>query len=121
MREQLQELLELDTVIGAIFLSPQGEKLFEEYNSHSARRLSSRYQWADFINVLEDITEADFLFRNRRIFVRQSDAGYLLVIMTPSPSSLAMVRLLSDTILSAMKSGHAISRKGKGLFKRFLK
>jgi hypothetical protein len=118
MRAQLQELLEIDKILGVMFLTFDGEKIFEEFNTPSLQVISPKEDWAQFVKSLEGAQEADFLFENKRFYFRRADNGYLLVIME-NDAPAAMVRLSCDTIIPAIKAEGAKAKKGRGLFNIF--
>ena len=118
MRAQLRELLEIDKILGVMFFTFEGEKLFEEFSASALQVISPKDDWAHLVKSLEGAQEADFLFENKRFYFRRADSGYLLIIME-SDAPAAMVRLSCDTIIPALKAEGAKAKKGKGLFNRF--
>ena len=114
MKAQLQELLDIDKILGVMFFTFKGEKLFEKFTSVSNQIISPNDDWPHLIKSLEGAKEADFLFENKRLYFRRADEGYLVVIMD-SDAPAAMVRLSCDTIIPTLKA----AKKGKGLFNRF--
>jgi hypothetical protein len=114
MKTQLQELLEIDKILGVMFFSFEGKKLYQEFTSTSLQIQSPNDDWPNLIKSLEGAKEADFLFENKRLYFRRADDGYLMVIMD-SDAPAAMVRLSCDTIIPALKA----VKKTKGLFNRF--
>lgn len=116
MKTQLQEILEIDKILGVMFFSFHGEKLFEKFTSAAMQIMAPDNDWPRIIRSLEDVSEADFMYESKRLYFRKANIGYLLVIMeTDAPA--AMVRLSCDTILPTLKAGK-MSRV-KGLFNRF--
>ena len=118
MRVQVQELFEINKVLGVLFISFEGEKLIEEFAPTAVQVISPSHDWLNLIKSLEGAQEADFLFENKRLYFRRADAGYLMVIME-NDAPAAMVRLACDTIIAAIKSESDKAKKGKGLFGRF--
>ena len=118
MEAQFQELLDIDKILGAVLISLSGEKLFEQYASTALQILPPDHDWPSLIKTLDGTKEADFIFENKRLYFRRANASYLMVIMEPDAPS-AMVRLVCGTIVSAIKTGSAKPKKGKGLFGRF--
>jgi hypothetical protein len=119
MRARLQELLEIDHIVGVMFISFQGDTLCEAFAPHAPTDVSSGEGWAQLVQSFAGIHEADLIFENKRFYLRKADSGYLLVIMeTYAPA--AMVRLSCDTIVPSLGNGDRIKTgRLKGLLKRF--
>lgn len=114
MKAQLQELLEIDHILGVMFFTFEGKKLYEEFTSTAFQITPPDHDWPNLIKSLEGAKEADLLFENKRLYFRRADNGYLMVIME-SDGPAAMVRLSCDTIIPSLKA----AKRGKGLFNRF--
>jgi hypothetical protein len=110
-----KDILDLDDVKGVLVLSSEGQVLFRDVPAPGFARvdLESR-DWTPFLEALEGIREADFIYDNCRVYVRESAGGYILVLMGHF-APIAMVRLNCDIILPSLKQAHA----SKGLARFF--
>ena len=109
------DILELEDVKGVMVLSSEGQVLFRDIPAPDLDRadLESK-NWAPFLKALDGIREADFIFENCRVYVRESAGGYILVLMGHF-APIAMVRLNCDIVLPSLKQAHA----SKGLARFF--
>jgi len=114
MEPDFQEILHLDDVKGIMLVSREGDLLYQQsmVPELSSVRLESR-DWTPFLKALEGTREADFIFENVRLYVRESAGGYLMVLMGHF-APIAMVRLNCDILLPSLKQVH--SSKGLGRF-----
>ncbi|MCF8061652.1 MAG: hypothetical protein K9M82_03970 [Deltaproteobacteria bacterium] len=96
-------------------LSNEGQVLYRDVRAAELSRLDTESgNWASFIKALDGIREADFIFENCRVYVRESAGGYILVLMGHF-APVAMVRLNCDIVLPSLKQVHA----SKGLARFF--
>ena len=116
MEELFKDILEINGVQSVILLDDTGKVIYESMHDlrHGAKQ---RYtNWKRFLDCLDNVREADFLFDKGRIYIRHTDKGFVLICMQ-SFASIAMVKLNCDILLPQLKSGR--TAKGlKGLFKR---
>ncbi|MGD8389440.1 MAG: hypothetical protein PVG49_20000 [Desulfobacteraceae bacterium] len=114
MEANFDDILELEDVKGVVVLSKDGQLLFQKFSAtaHSVKLKSKN--WSSFLQALEGIREADFIFESARLYVRDSAGGYLLVLMGHF-APIAMVRLNCDILLPTLKQAHAT----KGLARFF--
>jgi hypothetical protein len=109
------DILELEDVKGIMVLSNEGQVLFRDIpDPKLARGNPDSMNWASFLEALDGIREADFVFEQCRLYVRESAGGYLLVLMGHF-APIAMVRLNCDIVLPSLKQAHA----SKGLARFF--
>lgn len=115
MKELFKNILKMDGVNGVLLLSFEGLVLFE---SHSAPlpMPTAKQQWQGLVAALDSTREADLIFRDARIYLRRSEIGYLIVLMSSSVSA-AMLRLNCDILLPSLKP----TQKPKGIKKFFKK
>ena len=104
MKEILSDILAMEEVQGVVACSSEGEILFMEPHLEIESLLPL------FIRALEGIREADLIFEKSRIYVRRTDTGYLVVLLSLFASG-AMLRLHVDMALPCLKE----RGKGKGL------
>jgi hypothetical protein len=114
MKEMFKDIVNMDGVNGVILLSYEGGVLFENYSA-SLSFPSGRRDWLGLVPALDGIREADIVYEGARIYVRRSEIGYLLVLMS-SFVSVAMLRLNCDILLPSLKPVQG----SKGI-KRFFK
>jgi hypothetical protein len=103
MQHYFNDLLGTDGVLGLLLLSFKGEVL---YKADPSQLLQTR--WVDEIAVeLTDaltgaVQEADMVFSKRRVYLRRTPLGPLLVILTLT-APIAMVRLHCDMLIPTLK------------------
>jgi hypothetical protein len=110
MEDIFNDLLGLEDVEGVMLVSFNGELIFEKFIEAAAMDLKKK-DWRTIIQSLNDIREADLVFDRRRIYIRRTNLGYLLIAMGPFVS-VSKVRLNCDVILPALKE--VKSAKGFG-------
>lgn len=114
MKERFKDILDLEDVQGVLFFSFDGEVIFSEF----LYRMSEEFKgvnWLLFIHTLKGIQEAEFIFENRRCYMRRVETGYILVIMGEIALS-EMVRLHCDILLPTFDQQ---KKKPKGLWRFF--
>jgi hypothetical protein len=115
MEAHFKDILAIKGVQGVILLDTGGKVVFESV-AYLRTEIKQRYtNWKKLIDTLGKIREADFVFDNGRIYLRQSENGYLIISMQ-SFASIAMVKLNCDILLPQLKNDK--SKGFKALFKR---
>lgn len=114
MKDVFEEIVKMDGVNGVLLLSHEGTALFESYTT-SSPPTSEKRDWFGLVSALDGVREADIVFQDARIYVRRSEIGYLLVLIS-SFVSVAMLRLNCDILLPSIK----LKIEPKGI-KRFFK
>ena len=103
MKSIFSELLALDDVDGVMLFSFEGELMLKEFSSSAPGPLEDWHRWSLFIGSLKEVREAELVFERKRIYVRETDSGYLLII-TGEFAPMAMMRLNCDLILPQIKT-----------------
>ncbi len=98
MKAALQEILDIDDVQGVLFLSQRGKMLFQAFRASPPAGVAN-LKWPTVITRLSKIEEGELVFDQRRVYVRQSELGCLIVIMGWD-ATIAMVRLKSNEVFS---------------------
>mgnify|MGYP006277242461 FL=1 len=114
MEPNFDDILDLEDVKGIAILSKEGQLLFQKFSAAADTVKLETKSWASFLQALDGIREADFIFESSRLYVRDSTGGYLLVLMGHF-APIAMVRLNCDILLPTLKQAHAT----KGLARFF--
>ena len=115
MKELFNDILKMDGINGVLLLSHEGTVLFEEF-SNSSPPVFENKDWLGFVAALGASREADIVFKEARIYIRRSEIGFLVVLVSLS-MSMAMLRLNCDILLPSLKP--APEPKGiKKLFKK---
>lgn len=118
MKALFQDILSIDNVHGIMLLSSEGDRLVEEFSSPPPQGIPAEYGWGRFVRTMEGIREADLLFGKKRVYIRQTDAGYLLIVMGLT-TPVAMVRMNCDMVLPSLNKRVAAKQKGlKSFFKK---
>ena len=113
MKDVFKDIVQMDGVDGVILLSNDGTAIFESVLSDN-RHSSPKRDWLGLVSALNGVREADVIYRNARIYIRRSEIGYLLILMSPAVA-MAMLRLNCDIVLPALKP----VREQKGIKKFF--
>jgi hypothetical protein len=114
MKDLFRGILDMEDVLGLMLFSFEGKLLFKAFPFPSTEDPETRDWWPLFTASLEGVKEADLLFDHRRLYIREMDMGYLMVLMgTLAPT--AMLRLSCDMLLSKLKE----RRPSKGLMRIF--
>ena len=101
MKELFNDIVKMEGINGVLLLSHEGTVLFEKFMSTSPPDFENR-DWLGFVAALGASREADIVFKEARIYIRRSEIGFLLVLVSPSVS-MAMLRLNCDILLPSLK------------------
>jgi hypothetical protein len=115
MREVFKDLLAVDGVRGVLFLTPSGERVFEEFSIGGSEPVAAS-DWYALVGSLGKAREAELVFERGRVYIRRTADGVLVVVMGLIAPS-AVIRLNCDILLPAIREQK--STKGiRRLFKR---
>jgi len=104
MEKQFKDLLETEGVLGLTLLSPEGKVLHKADPSNILLAGSVDEIALELVHSLTDSTrEADMVFSERRVYLRRTPIGSLLIFLTLT-APVAMVRLHCDTLIPTLKS-----------------
>ena len=98
-----------------MLFTEDGRLMHSLFVSGTPPETENKKWWTAFVNALGGIKEADIVYEHRRIYIRKSQVGYLIVLMDIY-APIAMVRLNCDIILPQLKK-----KKGSRGFMRFFK
>lgn len=115
MKEIFKDILAIDGVSGILLFSHQGRVVFQELVLPLSEN-PERRDWKSLTTVIKDMNEVDFIYENSRIYIRNSTAGHLLVLMELF-TSIAMVRLSCDMALPVLNKKDNGSRGIMSFFK----
>ena len=115
MEANFKDIIAIKGVQSIILLDSDGKVVFESMSALRTETKQRYTNWKKFIDTLGNIREADFVFDNGRVYLRQSENGYLIVSMQ-SFASIAMVKLNCDILLPQLKNDK--SKGLKALFRR---
>ena len=115
MKELFADVLSMQGIKGVVLLSFQGDILYQESRAGDLSNLQ-KVDWENILSTLEGTRETDLVFDQGRVYIRQTDLGYLLVPMSDQ-ASVAMLRLNCDILLPALKPAKG-PRSLKRLFKK---
>ena len=101
MKELFTDILSMKGVKGALLVSFQGEIIFKEFPSPLPVKPETQ-DWRQLIHSLDGIRETDLVYEKGRLYIRQTELGYLLIFMGYFVST-AMLRLNCDILLPALK------------------
>jgi hypothetical protein len=116
MNELFDDILAMDDVEGILLISFQGEVVFQKFTGSKGFDTDS-VSWPSFVEALQGIRESDAVFENGRIYIRQTDAGYLLIVMGLF-APVAKLRLSCDVLLPRLREKEQGHRGRKWFFQR---
>jgi hypothetical protein len=103
MRQNFKDLLGTEGVLGLILFSLEGEVLYKSDPATTPLGGAVDKVALELVRTLTvAVQEADMIFSQQRVYLRQTPAGPLLVFLT-SIASIAMVRLHCDTLVPSLK------------------
>lgn len=114
MRELLKDILQIDEVIGVVFLQTGGTVAFSEFRKNLAVDPET-IDWLPLVSALGDRPEAELLFDRIRLYIRRAETGHLVVVAGRF-ALIAMIRLNCDIVLPSLDSA---KQKPKGLKRLF--
>ena len=114
MKKILEEIIELDGVTGCLFLSREGQIMHALFPA-TATISTEAHNWPALIKALGNIAEADMLFEDKRVFMRRTNTGYLLVVAEPY-AILSLIKLNCDILVQKLNT-----YKPKGISRFFNK
>ena len=91
MKALFQDIMDIEDVRGIFFISLRGNLVYEEFVESFEGGVNG-IAWPSFIQSFSDIREAEFVYRNHRIFFRATELGYAFIVMGWD-APIALVRL----------------------------
>jgi hypothetical protein len=116
MKEQIEEILDIDGVAGVFFFSLDGSPVFQRSKKNRADRFTDT-DWSSLISALETIKETELIYDNLMIYLVRGRTGYMIVTMDRF-APIAMVRLNCGIVLPEIEKKF---NKPKGLGRFFKK
>lgn len=101
MTQLFQDILEIETVQGAFFISFNGEVIFSQVKTSQAE-VPVEKDWQAVLERMGDIREAEIVFEYNIVYILESKSGHLVVLMERS-APLAMVRLNCSIVLHVLE------------------
>ncbi len=101
MKDLFAEILSIEDVEGVMLFLHDGQLAYQKFFPSTSVDAKS-IDWLAFGKAVNGIREADLIFENKRIYLRKTATGYLMILMGTSAPA-AMVRLNIDLILPAIK------------------
>ena len=113
MRDLFDDILSIEGIRGLVLFSFSGDLLFKNFNHAAGTEIDMRLL-GRLVDALGGIREADLIFTKGRLYVRRSEAGYLIIILGLFVP-MAMLRLQCDILLPSLKP----TKKKKGISRFF--
>ena len=101
MKDLFAEILSIEDVEGVMLFLHDGQLAYQKFFP-SKLVDTENIDWLSFGKAVNGIMEADLIFENKRIYLRKTATGYLMILMGTSAPA-ALVRLNIDLILPAIK------------------
>lgn len=115
MKAIFKELFDTADVEGVMFVSFEGNVVFREFTAEiTEKRVNGLI--GPLITTMDKAQEADVVFQKKRLYIRRTDKGFIMVIMG-SFAPIAMVRLNCDMLLPQLSQVKK-PKKRWGLFKK---
>ena len=115
MIELFNDILNIEGVKGAMLFSFSGEPVFKRFTSDIAQD-PEQQNWKRFIELLGGVRETDLIFEKGRLYIRKTDVGYLIILMSLFVP-MAILRLNCDILLPSLTPTKS-SRGWSRFFKR---
>ena len=113
MQTILQEIDDIDDVRGCLFITMDGDVAYSKF-SNATTDIAKGFKANGLVDSLADYDEADVLFENYRLYLRNVGNGYLFILVEPF-AVLSLIKLQCDVLIPKLRA-----HKPKGL-KRFFK
>ena len=115
MKAIFKELLDIADVEGVLLVSFEGNVVFKEFAAEiPEQRVNGLI--GPLITTIDKAQEADVIFQKKRLYIRRSNNGFIMVVMG-SFAPIAMVRLHCDMVLPQLSHANK-PKKRWGLFKK---
>ena len=101
MEELFDDILSMEDVRGVMLFSLEGQLVFRKFLSPLSKNLENN-DWIPFVDSLKAVREADLVFQKSRLYIRETDIGYLLILMGDFAPA-ATIRLSCDILLPSLK------------------
>ncbi len=115
MRELFNDIMSTDGVTATMLFSFSGDLVFQEFSA-AVKEAPEQRDWSLFIESLEGMRETDLVFEKGRIYIRKTEIGYVVILMTLYVP-IAMIRLNCDILLASLQPAKAGRKLGR-LFKK---
>ena len=115
MQALFSDILNTNGVTGIMLFSFSGDLVFKKFTTPVGEE-PERRDWSFFIESLDGMRETDLVFEKGRIYIRKTEIGYLVVLMSLFVP-IAMIRLNCDILLPSLKKSKS-SRKLGRFFKK---
>ncbi|MBS3809601.1 MAG: hypothetical protein KGY38_05565 [Desulfobacterales bacterium] len=114
MKDIFKDILGIEGVHGVIVLDTEGGVLLSRFSPDYRKEESriSKMSWDSLIRELAGITEAEFVFDRRRIYVRKVQHGFFMAVLDDL-APVSMVRLNCEILqpsLDRLKPGGRIGQ-----------
>lgn len=118
MKNTFTDITTIEGVHGVIVIAGDGQVTTSEFSSghEDEKTRLGKFDWSPFVGQLAGIDEAEFVFDNRRLYVRRAKSGYLLVLLDDL-APVSMVRLNCEILLPFLDRINSGRRFGQ-IFKR---
>ena len=119
MQEIFEALVNMDEVLGVMFLDREGRIRFYKF-TQSSKTDPSRIDWLpQLLHQLQNIKEVEFIYERARLYIRSSDTG-ILFVWAGVAANMSMIRLNCDVSLDNWEKSGALEsgRSKRGRFRR---
>ena len=115
MQALFSDILNTNGVTGIMLFSFSGDLAFKKITTPVGEEPEHR-DWSFFIESLDGMRETDLVFEKGRIYIRKTEVGYLVILMSLFVP-IAMIRLNCDIVLPSLKKSKSSGKLGR-LFKK---
>jgi hypothetical protein len=100
MQEIFKEILDQEDITGCLYVDRTGQILYSHFRP-SAISSAEKHNWQAVIKALGNISEADILFEQIKLFLRRTNNGYLLV-RASQEVGLSLIKLQLDLLVQKL-------------------
>ena len=108
MLELFKDILDIEGVKGVMLFSHKGDFLFKHFTSDISQD-PEKMKWDRFVELLDGMRETDLTFEKGRLYIRKTDAGYLIIFMSLFVP-MAILRLYCDILLPSLAPAKSSKR-----------
>lgn len=115
MLELFKDILDIEGVKGVMLFTFKAEILFKRFTADISQD-PEKMNWTRFVELLDGMRETDLIFEKGRLYIRKTDAGYLIIFMSLFVP-MAILRLNCDILLPSLAPAK-LSTRWSRFFKR---
>lgn len=125
MKEIFKSLIEIEDIQAVLYYSDEGNLLFRKISGSlkdeikfidAVKIIESAPDWNSISGIFRNINESEFVYENRRIFIKKAPEGYIVVVLGLFVP-ISIIRLNCEIIIPKLTK----VKKSKGIGRFFRK